>query len=187
MKTTKLYEYKGAGKKPGKKDRPIAEFRLSSPVVVMANKLATFLAAFPGVATEFNSAEQKFRVYVADPDKIDAFRFFLRRRHEFGNLALDVELYAVGLGRAELVDKAAYKVTEDERVRLFQKMFEASPYVPTYGRAVDPAGVRWNFFVFPSWGVTYQADSLRRLDGCMTELCADVVRDVFDASDMRIA
>lgn len=183
----KFYESK-KGKRPSKTDKPVSTIGLSNPVVVAANRISALLDACLGVVGEFDYAGNVYRVYVSDPDKVDAFRFFLRRRHDLGNLALEVELYAVSKGVAEKVDSASYKVTNDERVRLFKKIFDNAGFIPDYHGVVDQTGTQWNFFEFPCYStLRYQADSLQNLHGYRSELVSDVVVDVFDAPDMRIS
>lgn len=183
----KFYETKN-GKRPTKADKPVSAIGLANPLVVEANRITALLDTCVGVIGEFDYAASVYRVYVNDPDKVDAYRLFLRRHHYLGNLTLEVELYEVSKGATEKIDPAPYKVTNDERVRLFQKIFENGPFVPEYHGVVDQTGTPWNFFEFPSYCMLrYQADSLQNLHGYRNELVSDIVVDVFDAPDMKIS
>jgi hypothetical protein len=125
-------------------------------------------------------------VYVSDPDVCEAYKFFLKRRHEFGGLVLDVKLVATYQGEVEEVDEPTYNVKEDEKVRLFRLLFKDG-LEPKYMNAVDQYGTVWNFFEFPPMGISYQADDLQNIKGIKTVLATDAVKDVFDTGFYHIS
>ena len=119
-----LYENTGK-KKPSKTAKPISEIlKLANPITEMANKIQSILSYDGRVLTEFDFDKHTLWVYVSDPDVCEAYKFFLKRKHEFGGLVLDVKLFATYQGKVEEVAEPTYVIKEDEKVRLFNILFK---------------------------------------------------------------
>lgn len=182
----KLYE--STGRKPTRRDKPAATIGLASPVVVMAAKLEALFRCIPGTLTDFDPDSGTVFVYTPADERSEAFRFFLRGVHEFGNLKLRVRLFLVCHGELEEGNiPPAYTVTDEARVRMFRSMFKGGPIEPVYAQLVDQAGTPWNFFEFPSYGISFRADDLQNRSGRGTELVADLVKEVFDTGFFKIS
>ena len=182
-----LYENTGKKKKPSKTAKPISEIlKLANPVTEMANKIRALLSYDARVLTEFDYDKHTLWVYVSDPDVCEAYKFFLKRRHEFGGLALDVKLVSTYQGGVEEVDEPTYKITEEEKVRLFRLLFKGG-LDPRYYNAIDQYGTVWNFFEFPCFGVAYQADDLQNIQGMGATLVCDLVKEVFEVGFYHIS
>ena len=183
-----LYENTGTKKKPTKKDKPISQIvKLANPITEMANKIQALLA-YDGrvIMDEFDYNEHALWVYVSDPDVCEAYKFFLKRKYEFGGLVLDVKLFSTYQGKVEEVGEPTYDIKEDEKVRLFNLLFKGG-LEPNYKSAVDQYGTRWDFFEFPPMGISYQADDLQNIRGVKTTLAEELVKEVFDVGFYHIS
>ena len=139
-KTVKLYEGK-AGRKPAKGSKPVSAIGLASPVVEMAAKVEALFKCIPGTLTDFDQETGTVFVYTPADERSEAFRFFLRGVHEFGNLKLRVRLFLAY--RDELEEgniPPAYTVTDEALVRMFRSMFKGGPIDPVYTQLVDQTG-----------------------------------------------
>lgn len=182
----KLYE--STGKKPAKKAKPVSTIGLSSPVVEMAAKIEALFRFIPGAFTDFDAKTGTVFVYTPADERSEAFRFFLRGVHEFGNLKLRVRLFLVDRGETEEGNiPPAYTVTDEALVRMFRSIFQGSPIEPVYTQLVDQVGTPWNFFEFPSGGISFNADDLQNKAGRRTELVADLVKEVFDTRSFKVS
>ena len=184
VKPVKLY--KDTGRKPTGKDKPVAVVTLANPVTEAANKLTALLAFDPDVVTQFNFDTCTYNVYVADPDKITAYQFFLTRAHKFGNLELKVRLFFVHDGTAEETPSPSWKVTRAGMVEMFCNLFKGGLGVKHTG-VVDHTGTPWDFFEFPPMGVSYNADVLYNIHGRNTLLVEDLVKFAFDTGDFAVS
>lgn len=183
----KVLLYENTGKKPTKSSKPISQIvKLANPVTEAAHMIQAVLSYDNRVLTEFDFDKHTLWVYVSDPDVCEAYKFFLKRKHEFGGLVLDVKLVATYQGGVEEVDAPTYKIKEDEKVRLFNLLFKDG-LEPKYMTAVDQYGTVWNFFEFPPMGISYQADDLQNIKGIKTVLATDAVKDVFDTGFYHIS
>lgn len=186
-KTVKLYEGK-AGRKPAKGSKPVSAIGLASPVVEMAAKVEALFKCIPGTLTDFDQETGTVFVYTPADERSEAFRFFLRGVHEFGNLKLRVRLFLAY--RDELEEgniPPAYTVTDEALVRMFRSMFKGGPIDPVYTQLVDQTGTPWNFFEFPTYGISFPADDLQNRDGRRAMLVADLVKEVFDTRSFKIS
>jgi len=160
---------------------------LANPITEMATKIETLLANCEKVITEFDFNEKTVWVYVSDPDLVEAYKFFLKRKHSFGGLKLNVKLISTYHGKMEEVDKPSYKISHDEFIRLFKLLFAHSRFEPKFDRVVDQYDTIWDFAEFPGIGLTYQADSLANIKGLQTTLVEDLIRDVFDVGAIHVS
>ena len=160
---------------------------VSNPVTEMAHKIQALLSYDYSVLTEFDYNEKTLWVYATDPNKVEAYKFFLVREHSLGNLTLNVKLMSIYQGKVEEVEIPTYKVKPAERVKLFYRLFSNSDLVPEHMSAIDQYDTEWNFFMFPNIGVMYTNDSLQNPYGHSTMLAADLVKEVFDASEFCIS
>lgn len=182
----KLYE--NTGRKPAKGTDPVSIIGLSSPVVEMAAKVEALFKFIPGALTDFDAKTSTVFVYTPADDRSEAFRFFLRGVHEFGNLKLRVRLFLVDRGELEEGNiPPAYTVTDEALVRMFQSMFKGAPIDPVYTQLVDQTGTPWHFFEFPTYGISFQADDLQNRNGRRSEMVADLVKEVFDTRFLRVS
>ena len=180
--------YAANGKKPTKRAKPVATIGLASPVVAMAAKIEALFECIPGTLTDFDIKTSTVFVYVPVDERSEAFRFFLRGVHEFGNIKLRVRLFLVDRGETEEGNiPPAYTVTDEALVRMFRSIFKGSSIDPGYTQLVDQTGTPWNFFEFPAYGISFQADDLQNKDGRSTELVADLVKDVFDTRFFKVS
>ena len=183
----KLYNGTG-GRKPTRRTKPAATIGLASPVVTMAAKIEALFRCIPGTFTDFDPDSGTVFVYTPADERSEAFRFFLRGVHEFGNLKLRVRLFLAYRGELEEGNiPPAYTVTDEALVRMFRSMFKGGPIEPVYAQLVDQAGTPWNFFEFPSYGISFRADDLQNRSGRGTELVADLVKEVFDTRFFKIS
>lgn len=179
--------YENKGKKPTKKDKPISQIvKLANPITETANKIQALLAYDSRVLTEFDFDKHTLWVYVNDPDVCEAYKFFLNRKQELGNLWLDVKLVSTYQGGVEEVGTPTYNIKDDEKLRLFKLLFRGG-LEPKYDAVVDQFGTRWDFFEFPPIGVSYQADDLQNLRGIRTVLATDAIKEVFDTGAYKIS
>ena len=186
-KHVQLYEGK-AGRKPARGAKPVSTIGLASPVTEMAAKIESLFKLIPGTLTDFDAKTSTVFVYTPADERSEAFRFFLRGVHEFGNLKLRVRLFLVDRGEIEEGNiPPAYTVTDEALVRMFMSMFKGGPIDPVYTRLVDQTGTPWNFFEFPTYGISFQADDLQNRSGRRAELVADVVKEVFDTRFFKIS
>ena len=186
-KTVKLYEGK-AGRKPAKGGKPVSAIGLANPVTEMAAKIEALFKLIPGTLTGFDYETGTVFVYTPADDRSEAFRFFLRGVHEFGNLKLKVRLFLVDRGELEEGNiPPAYTVTDEALVRMFRSMFKDGPLDPVYTQLVDQTGTPWNFFEFPTYGISFQADDLQNRSGRRAMLVADLVKEVFDTRFFKIS
>lgn len=181
----KVLLYENTGKK-GKKTLISEMVKLSNPVTETARKIMALLSYDSRVLTEFDFNKHTLWVYVSDPDVCEAYKFFLRRKYDLGGLTLDVKLIATYQGDAEEVGEATYKVTDDEKLRLFKLLFKDG-LEPRYQSAVDQYNTRWDFFEFPPMALTYQADDLQNIKGFKSVLLTDAVKETFDVGFYRIS
>lgn len=180
--------YASTGKKPAKKAEPVSTIGLASPVVEMAAKIEALFKFIPGALTDFDAKTGTVFVYTPADERSEAFRFFLRGVHEFGNLKLRVRLFLVDRGETEEGNiPPAYTVTDEALVRMFRSIFKGSPIEPVYTQLVDQVGTPWNFFEFPSGGISFNADDLQNKAGRSTELVADLVKEVFDTRFFKVS
>lgn len=185
-KPVKLYE--NTGKKPAKGAKPVSIIGLSSPVVEMAAKIEALFKFIPGTLTDFDAKTGTVFVYTPADERSEAFRFFLRGVHEFGNLKLRVRLFLVDRGELEEGNiPPAYTVTDEAMVRMFQSMFKGAPIDPVYTQLVDQVGTPWHFFEFPTYGISFQADDLQNRRGRRSEMVADLVKEVFDTRFLKVS
>lgn len=182
----KLYE--STGKKPAKSAKPVSTIGLANPVTEMAAKIEALFKFIPGMFTDFNPETGTVFVYTTSDERSEALRFFLRGVHEFGNLKLRVRLFSAYRGELEEEDiPPAYTVTDEARVRMFQSLFKGGPIDPVYTRLVDQTGTPWDFFEFPTYGLSFQADDLQNRRGRRSELVADLVKEVFDTGFFKVS
>ena len=154
-------------------------FELRGPVVLMASKIKAFFKEFSDVSVDFDEENSVVYIYSTDYDKSDALNRFIVRTHEFGGLKLDVKIVDVCKGTATVLDPPSYTITDEAMVKSFNLIFKCSPVKPDYTAAVDNVGMRWNFFEFPNYAVTYQADSLANIRGYDAIMIADAVKEIF--------
>lgn len=170
------------------KESPISTtLTLANPITEMATKIAALLAYCEKVITEFDFDEKTVWVYISDPDMVEAYKFFLKRKHSFGGLKLNVKLISTYQGKMEEVDKPSYKISHDEFIRLFKLIFAHSRFEPKFDSVVDQYDTIWDFAEFPGVGLTYQADSLANIKGLQTALIEDLVMDVFDVGAIHVS
>jgi hypothetical protein len=170
-----------------KKEQVSKIIKLSNPITLMASKIQALLEEDPSVLTQFDFNAATLYVYVNDPDKIDAYSFYLKRKHVIGNLCLNVVLVAVSDGKTEIVNAPTYKVKDEEMFRLFKVLFQGTYCEPQYTGCIDQYGTKWNFFQFPACGKRYQADSLENPRGFVAELIVDLIKEVFDVGSYHLS
>lgn len=182
-----LYEGK-AGRKPAKGSKPVSTIGLASPVTEMAAKIEAVFKFIQDTYTEFDPDTNTVYVYAPSDERSEALRFFLRGVHEFGNLKLRVRLFSGWHGELEEESiPPAYTVTDEARARMFSALFSGSPIDPVYTRLVDQTGTPWDFFEFPTYGISFQADDLQNKNGRRAELVADLVKEVFDTGFFKVS
>lgn len=173
--------------KKSRKDTPVSTVaKLANPITIMAHKIQSLLEYDYRVLTDFDFAEQTLYVYISDKDKISAYSRYLKRKHEFGNLILNIKLFSISDGECEEINPPTYEVTVEERVKLFMELFPET-IMPDFTSLVDQLGKRWDFFEFPLIGLSYQADSLENIHGFMHELLYKIVMEVFDTTGFQIS
>jgi hypothetical protein len=182
----KLYE--STGKKPAKSAKPVSAIGLANPVTEMAAKIEALFKCIPDTLTDFDYETGTVFVYTPANERSEAIRFFLRGVHEFGNLKLRVRMFLVDHGEIEEGNvPPAYTVTDEALVRMFRSLFKGGPIEPVYTQLVDQTGTPWNFFEFPTYGISFQADDLQNRSGRRAELVADLVKEVLDTRFFKIS
>ena len=165
--TVSLFSIKANGSK-GKLANKLA---LGNPVTVLADELMTMLNMLKGVITAFDYNTATLGVFVSDPKRSDALRYFLVREHQIGNLKLKVRIW-----------DATVPDTPEElgpQIRHVKAIFEDSALEPEITTLMDQTGTRWDFLEFPPLPIQFQADTLQNPRGVQTELAENVVRKAF--------
>ena len=172
----------------GKSARKVATIGRSSPVVAMAAKIEALFKCIPGTLTDFDIKTGTVFVHVPVDERSEAFRFFLRGVHKFGNLKLRVRLFLVDHGELEEGNiPPTYTVTDEALVHMFRSLFKGGPIEPVYTQLMDQTCTPWDFFEFPAHGISFQADDLQNKGGRSTELVADLVKEVFDTRFFKVS
>ena len=182
-KKTKKEEYRllYTGDKKKKGAQISKTLKLANPVTEKATMIMELLAYLCGVITEFDYDKRTLWVYVNDPTLVEAYKFFLIRKHQIGNMELNVKLLSTYMGTCEEVDIPSYGIKHEELVKLFSKIFERSSFRPDFSKCVDQYNTEWDFFEFPAYGIIYQADAITNPKGFKTILLEQAVLEVFES------
>ena len=164
----------------GSKGKLVNKLALGNPVTVLADELMTMLNMLKGVITAFDYNTATLGVFVSDPKRSDALRYFLVREHQIGNLKLKVRIWdATVPDTPEELGPQSWTVNDDAQLRHVKAIFEGSALEPEITTLMDQTGTRWDFLEFPPLPVQFQADTLQNPRGVQTELAENVVRKAF--------
>lgn len=164
----------------GSKGKLVNKIALGNPVTVLADELMTMLNMLKGVITAFDYNSATLGVFVSDPDRSSALRYFLAREHKLGNLKLKVRIWdATVPDTPEELGPQSWTVNDDAQLRHVKAIFDGSGLEPEVTTVVDQTGTRWDFLEFPPLPIQFQADTLQNPRGVQTELLENVVRKAF--------
>lgn len=193
QKPLKLYPhpvklYESTGRRPAEDAKPVSTLGPANPVAEMASKVEAVFRCIPETFTDFNHASNTVFVYTLSGELSEALRFFLRGFHDLGGCKLRVRLLSAYRGLFEEEDlNPAYTVSNADRVRMFKAVFKDGPIDPVYTQLVDQDGTQWDFFEFPTYGISFKAYGLENRSGRRAELIADLVKDVFATWSFQIS
>lgn len=164
----------------GRKGKQVSSLGLAHPVTLLANKLMALFNQMNGVTSAFEFEKKTLSVYVSDAKRSDAISFLIRREHKLGNLTLKVRVWDCSGAEPEEMNPPSWTITDAAMLDYAKYLFKDSGLDPVCTCLVDQTGTKWNFFEFPIFGLTYQADDLQNPRGFRAELLQNVVTEAFD-------
>ena len=175
-------------KENGSKGKFVKKLALGNPITVLADELMGMLNMLNGVVTSFDYDTATLGVFVSDPKRSEALRYFLVREHQLGNLKLKVRIWDVTVpDTPEELGPQTWTITEAAQLEHVKTIFDGSGLEPEITSLVDQIGTRWDFLEFPPLPVHFQADTLQNPNGFQTELLENVVRKAFKFDKYKIS
>ena len=172
----------------GTKGKLVNKLALGNPVTVLADELMAMLNMLKGVVTSFDYDAATLGVFVSDPKRSEALRYFLVREHKLGNLKLKVRIWDVTVpDTPEELGPQTWTITDEAQLKHVKTIFKDSGLEPEITSLVDQYDTRWDFLEFPPIPVYFQADSLQNPNGFQTELMENVVRKAFKFDKYKIS
>lgn len=172
----------------GSKGKLVKKLALGNPVTVLADELMSVLNMLKGVVTSFDYDAATLGVFVSDPKRSEALRYFLVREHKLGNLKLKVRIWDVTVpDTPEELGPQTWTITDAAQLEHVKAIFKDSGLEPEITSLVDQIGTRWDFLEFPPIPVHFQADTLQNPSGVQTELLENVVRKAFMFDKYKIS